>query len=474
MYFLELFLVKKMRDFSIIVAATQNGGIGWKNRIPWSIKRDMEEFKRITWDSKEDFQNAVIMGRKTWESIPEKYRPLPGRFNIVLSRVKEPPKIDGIGQCKNLKEAFILIESMSNIDAIFVIGGSSLYTEAMESYYCKKIYLTNIYKEYPCCDTFFTPINTSKFELIQVGHIQHERDIDFQFVCYERRHDEYQYLDLVKNILISGNEKNDRTGTGTLSHFGKMMRYSLRDGVIPLFTTKEVHWRGIVEELLWFIKGSTDSKELSKKRIKIWDGNGSRDALDKLGFQDREVGDLGPIYGHQFRHFGAPYIDCHTDYSGQGVDQLSDVINKIKTNPNDRRMLVCSWNPIDLPKMALPPCHVLFQFYVVDGELSCCMYQRSCDLGLGAPFNIASYSLLTAMIAHVCNLQPGDFIHFMGDTHVYKNHIEPLKEQLLRKPRLFPKLRINPEKNSIDDFVFEDFQLIGYDPHPKIKMEMSV
>ncbi len=452
-----------MRDFSIIVAATQAGGIGLQNSIPWSIKQDKENFKRITCDAKEGLQNAVIMGRKTWESIPEKFRPLPNRFNIVLSR----------GQCKNLKEAFIEIENRTDIDKIFVIGGASLYAEAMESPYCKSIYFTTVFKKYDC-DTFIPQVNTSKFEFEHTGPIQQEKDISFQFISYTRRHEEYQYLDLVANTMLIGNQKGDRTGTGTLSHFGKTMRYSLRDSIIPLFTTKDVFWRGVVEELLWFIKGCTDSKELNNKRVKIWNANGSREFLDKCGFTNRETGDLGPIYSHQWRHYGARYKDCHSDYSNQGIDQLAEVIKTIQSNPNDRRMIVCSWNPIDLPKMALPPCHALFQFYVCNGELSCCMYQRSADLLIGIPFNVASYSLLTAMIAHVCNLQCGDFIHFMGDTHVYNNHFEGAKEQLLRKPKPFPRLVINPEKKNIDDFVFEDFQLIGYDPHPKIKMEMAV
>nr|XP_021135825.1 thymidylate synthase [Columba livia] len=242
----------------------------------------------------------------------------------------------------------------------------------------------------------------------------------------------------------------------------------------PLLTTKRVFWKGVLEELLWFIKGSTNAKELSAKGVKIWDANGSREFLDKQGFSSREEGDLGPVYGFQWRHFGAEYKDMHTDYSNQGVDQLQKVIETIKTNPDDRRIIMCAWNPKDISLMALPPCHALCQFYVVNGELSCQLYQRSGDMGLGVPFNIASYSLLTYMIAHVTGLKPGEFIHTLGDAHVYLNHVEPLKVQLQREPRPFPKLRILRKVEDISDFKAEDFQIEDYNPHPPIKMEMAV
>lgn len=287
-------------------------------------------------------------------------------------------------------------------------------------------------------------------------------------------HDEYQYLDLIETIIKRGNKKGDRTGVGTLSIFGAQMRFSLRNDVFPLLTTKRVFMRGITEELLWFIRGSTNARELQEKKVNIWDGNSSRQFLDSMGFTDREEGDLGPVYGFQWRHFGAEYKDMFTDYSNQGIDQLAEVIEKIKTRPDDRRILMCAWNPIDVPKMALPPCHCLVQFYVANGELSCQLYQRSADMGLGVPFNIASYALLTYMIAHVTNLKPGDFIHSLGDTHVYSNHVSALEEQIKRQPRPFPKLKIKRKVSNIEDFKYEDFELEGYNPHPKIEMMMAV
>ncbi|AIU39596.1 thymidylate synthase [Equid gammaherpesvirus 5] len=286
-------------------------------------------------------------------------------------------------------------------------------------------------------------------------------------------HNEHQYLNTVREILENGTRREDRTGTGTLSVFGDQARYSLRDQ-FPLLTTKRVFWRGVLEELLWFIRGSTDSKELSAKGVGIWDAHGSPEFLKRAGFSHRKPGDLGPVYGFQWRHFGARYVDCGTNYGGQGVDQLRWVIEEIKRNPESRRLVVSAWNPADLPAMALPPCHILCQFYVADGELSCQLYQRSGDMGLGVPFNIASYSLLTYMVAHVTGLKPGDFVHTLGDAHVYLNHVEPLKIQLARNPRPFPKLKILRRVEDIDDFRAEDFALEGYHPHPSIPMALAV
>ncbi|XP_033751747.1 thymidylate synthase-like [Pecten maximus] len=292
-------------------------------------------------------------------------------------------------------------------------------------------------------------------------------------VSRKKRHDEEHYLDAIQQILDNGTRKSNRTGTDALSIFGMQMRYNLRED-FPLLTTKKVFWRGVAEELIWFIQGCTNGNKLKEKKIRIWDANGSKEFLSKLGLGHREEGDLGPVYGFQWRHFGAEYKDMHADYTGQGVDQLKDVIHKIKTNPDDRRIIMSAWNPPDLPKMALPPCHAFVQFYVANGELSCQLYQRSADMGLGVPFNIASYALLTYMIAHVTDLKPGDFVHTLGDAHVYVNHIEPLKEQLAREPKPFPKLVIKRKVEDIDDFKFEDFEIVDYKPHPKITMEMAV
>lgn len=262
-----------------------------------------------------------------------------------------------------------------------------------------------------------------------------------------------QYLELCEHILENGVKKNDRTGTGTISVFGHQMRFDLQEG-FPLLTTKKVFLKGIIYELLWFLKGDTNIKYLQDHGVHIWDE-----------WAD-ENGNLGPVYGHQWRSWGTK--------DGRTIDQISNVIEQIKTNPDSRRLIVSAWNVGELDEMALPPCHTLFQFYVANGKLSCQLYQRSADVFLGLPFNIASYSLLTMMVAHVCGLQPGEFIHTTGDTHIYLNHIEQIKTQLQRTPRKLPTMKLNPEVKNIFDFEYEDFILEGYDPHPPIKGEVSV
>jgi len=263
----------------------------------------------------------------------------------------------------------------------------------------------------------------------------------------------HQYLDLLQHILEEGVRKEDRTGTGTLSVFGYQMRFDLEKG-FPALTTKKLHLRSIIHELLWFLKGDTSIRYLNENGVSIWD-----DWAD-------ESGDLGPVYGYQWRSW--------PDRDGGSIDQIADIIDQIKHNPNSRRMIVCAWNVGDIHKMALPPCHCLFQFYVADGRLSCQLYQRSADTFLGVPFNIASYSLLTMMIAQVCNLAPGEFVHTFGDAHLYTNHIEQAQLQLEREPKRIPRMIINPQVNSIFDFKFDDIKLVNYNPHPHIKAPISV
>ena len=272
-----------------------------------------------------------------------------------------------------------------------------------------------------------------------------------------------QYLDLLEHVLDKGVQKQDRTGTGTISVFGYQMRFNLQEG-FPVMTTKKLHLRSIIHELLWFLQGDTNIKYLNDNKVSIWNE-----------WAD-EKGDLGPVYGAQWRN-----------WNNDGIDQISDIINLINTNPDSRRMIVAAWNPSVLPetgksftesvaegRAALPPCHAFFQFYVADGKLSCQMYQRSCDIFLGVPFNIASYALLTQMMAQVTNLIPGEFVHTLGDAHIYLNHIDQVKLQLTREPFPLPEMKINPKVKSIFDFKFEDFELVGYQSHPHIKGEISV
>jgi len=286
-------------------------------------------------------------------------------------------------------------------------------------------------------------------------------------------HEEYQYLNIVKDIIETGVQRDDRTKVGTLSKFGCNLRFSLKNG-FPLLTTKRVYWKGVVEELLFFIKGDTNSKNLEEKDVNIWKDNTDRKFLDNNGFEDREEGDMGPIYGFQWRHWGAEYTDMNADYENQGIDQLKECIKLIKKDPISRRILISTWNVSDLKKMVLSPCHVIIQFYVANNELSCLMYQRSVDCGLGLPFNIASYALLTHIISHITGLNLGDLIITTGDTHVYLNHIEQLKLQISREPRPFPKLVIKCEPKEIEKYTIDDFNLLDYNPHKKIEMQMAV
>jgi len=262
-----------------------------------------------------------------------------------------------------------------------------------------------------------------------------------------------QYLDLLDHVLNHGVKKEDRTGTGTISTFGYQMRFNLEDG-FPLLTTKKLHLKSIVYELLWFLNGDTNIKYLNEHKVRIWDEWAN------------ENGDLGNIYGYQWRSWPAP--------NGESIDQISQIIDSIKNNPNSRRHIVSAWNVADLENMALPPCHILFQFYVADGKLSLQLYQRSADIFLGVPFNIASYAMLLKMVAQATGLKPFEFIHTLGDAHIYLNHIEQVKLQLTREPRKLPNLKINPDKKNIFDFEFDDFVLENYDPHPHIKGAISV
>lgn len=262
-----------------------------------------------------------------------------------------------------------------------------------------------------------------------------------------------QYHKLLEHILENGTEKGDRTGTGTISTFGYQMRFDLSKG-FPVLTTKKLHLRSIIHELLWFLKGDTNIAYLKENGVRIWDE-----------WAD-ESGDLGPVYGYQWRSWPNP--------DGTHTDQIKKLVEGIKNNPNSRRHIVSAWNPSFIDEMALPPCHCLFQFYVSEGKLSCQLYQRSADTFLGVPFNIASYALLTYMIAQVCDLEPGEFVHTFGDVHLYKNHLDQAREQLTREPRPLPTMKINPEVKDLFDFKFEDFELVGYDPHPHIKAAVSV
>lgn len=510
-------------EFAVVVAAAmRTRGIGRQNAMPWRLAPDMAFFKQLTRSTIDaEKRNAVVMGRKTWTSIPSKMRPLADRLNVVITANPnaraEFDIPDAVLVVSSLDEALATLcadEHSEALESVYVIGGASIYEEALKfPRLCTRVHLTEVSPAPPAplqesngataaaaadaaakpdeaadpfgCDTFFPALDDAAWKLDKAGPLKTDGKLSYRFLSYvpsspgaaptasAGAHEEYQYLNLVRDVIQNGVARGDRTGTGTLSKFGVQMRFSLRES-FPLLTTKRVFWRGVAEELLWFVSGDTSAKTLQDKGIKIWDGNSARSYLDSIGLTEREEGDLGPVYGWQWRHFGAQYVDMHTDYTGQGVDQLAEVVHKIKNNPNDRRIIMSAWNPADLKKMALPPCHMFAQFYVANGELSCQMYQRSADLGLGVPFNIASYALLTCLLAHVCGLKRGDFVHVLGDAHVYSNHVDALQEQLRREPRVFPQLHINERVTSIDGCTFDDLTISGYSPHGKIAMDMAV
>jgi dihydrofolate reductase/thymidylate synthase len=500
-----MLISKDMAATAIVAASSVNRGIGMGGDLPWKLPGDLKHFARVTMGHKDTNaaasaasaspksttaslhkQNAVIMGRNTWNSIPEKFRPLKGRTNVVLTSSQGGLQVpEEVLIANSLENAWQQLALREDLGEIFVIGGQQVYQQALEQNYVHKIVLTQVDTPPDMqFDTFFPDVFASKeWKLLlpqeNSEEIYTENNLTYKFLTYVKpNREERQYLDLIQNIIDHGVVRGDRTGTGTKSIFGAQMRFNLRNGQLPLLTTKKTFWRGVAEELLWFISGSTNANELAAKNIHIWDGNGSKEFLQSRGLGHREQGDLGPVYGFQWRHFGAHYVDMHTDYTGQGVDQLQQCIDKIINNPEDRRILMSAWNPSALDEMALPPCHLLCQFFVdtSTNELSCQLYQRSADMGLGVPFNIASYALLTHLMAHVTGRKPGELVHTLGDAHVYLNHIEPLQEQLQREPRPFPKLVIDdPENNkTIDDFKYEDLHVLGYNPHKAISMKMAV
>ena len=442
------------------------------------------------------------MGYKTWLSIPESKRPLKDRLNIVLSRNHSIEETSDIKLCRSLSEAFTYTKELKG--EIFIIGGSQIFNECCKSEYYQdlyKIYVTKFDDNYhPRDSTHSFPIQLFKnmkcvetsdkiHEICTRPHIDNQpksflqeylsetytKSITFTFNIYQNLNtintDEYQYLNLLEKILKEGIITNSRN-SAVLSTFGERMIFDLSES-FPLLTTKRVGYKTVLRELLWFINGSTSNQLLTDKNVHIWSQNSSKEFLESRGL-DYEEGDLGPVYGFQWRHFGAEYINCNSDYSGKGKDQLKYVIDTIRNEPNSRRIIMSAWNPVDLDKMALPPCHVMCQFNVdtKNKRLDCQLYQRSGDMFLGVPFNIASYSFLTYIIAKITGYKPGKLIHILGDTHIYDSHIEAVKTQIKRIPYAFPKLTISDELNDIDNITEEYFKLDDYNFHDKISAPM--
>ena len=493
------------KRISAIFASTQNLGVGRHNRLPWArAQEDMRRFRKITSQTSDPLkQNAVLMGYRTFESMDSK--PLPKRLNVVLTSRAEKMKgleTDGLKFAKSMEDAVRLCDESAGVEKVFVMGGGQIYNEFFKSVkqervqdlYWSLLKLGDRVETDTRLDKKLLHRLISKMRYVNRATMRTKAELwtgesaDFDMETYRysvdppsakdlelfpQAHPEQQYLDLLKE-LRTAQVFSDRTGVGTRQKFGHMFRFDVGES-FPLLTTKTVHFHSIVEELLWFLRGSTHNAELQAKGVKIWNGNSSKAFLESRGLPYEE-GDLGPIYGFQWRHFGAEYSSYDADYSGKGKDQLRWVIEEMKSNPDSRRLIVSAWNPPHLDQMALPPCHVLFQFNVEAGKLNMSMYQRSADVGLGVPFNIASYAALLCIVADFVGLKRGTLVHFIGCAHIYLNHLDMLEKQQVRAPYPFPELEISPQspRGFIDEYTAEDIKLKHYLSHETLKMKMAV
>lgn len=469
--------------FTLILATDDKQGIAKNNQIPWNIPEDLQFFKRTTEG------HFVIMGRKTYQTLPTKNRPLSNRINVVITTTMEEKCHDegcmvfsSVNACINY---FSTAQNHQN-KKLFVIGGESLYKQFLATGYVKDVYHSKIQENHKC-DQFFdtTNIRFDNYKILAMwpwGHIAH-----FTIYNHEGNPEEQAILDLMKKIITRGNKRGDRTGTGTMSVFSHELRFDLSNGHIPMMTTRPLSLRIIFEELMWILRGQTDNRILQDKKIHIWDDNTTQGFIDKQKLPYRE-GDIGPSYGWQMRRFGEDYpgisnqvgsiqtcdkTEPSSDYK-PGFDQLNHVINLLRNNPESRRIVINLWNPSQVKKMTLPPCVYGYQFYVTDGRLSCKMIQRSSDIALAGSHNCAAGALFVRLLCSVTGLKPGELIWSPADTHIYLNQINAVRVQIERKPTKFPLLEVTaPDSGVITDFKYSNLKLINYNPQPKIKFEMN-
>ena len=483
-----------MVKLNLVVSINQNNLIGINNDLLITSKEDLKNFYKITTGSyPEGNKNIVIMGYNTWLSIPEQNRPLKNRMNIILT-MNHKDKIEESENVRVFDSLFDVLDwcNTNETGRVFIIGGESLYRQCYLQHLNKinTIYLTKFMDNYECeseedsksfpheilFETELLHKNVTKTECqVYLNKKYIPKVLETHYLIYQRvnkiNRGELQYMNSIKDILKEGSVETTRNGK-TISQFGGKMVFSMKDG-FPLLTTKKMGYKTILRELLWFIKGSTSNQELLDKNVHIWSQNSSREFLDSRGLKYEE-GDLGPVYGFQWRHSGAEYVDSRTDYTGKGIDQLQNVIDLIKNEPQSRRIIMNSWNPPDLDKMALPPCHVMCQFNVNTEKqtLDCQLYQRSADMFLGVPFNIASYAFLLHIIANITGYIPGKLIHILGDTHIYEQHYEAVTKQLGRVPVDFPQLIIKDPISNIDSLNEDMFEIINYNSYDKITAPM--
>lgn len=476
--------------------------IGHNGHLPWYIPADMKFFQALTTSSdsqNENAKNIVIMGRKTWESIPDTNRPLKNRINIILTNdagyqdtVKDKQDTytttwEHILQLITTGKGFgeFCIDNKCEPGKLFLIGGNEIYKLALESQLVSHIYATEIYNFTGSYDTQLIKFNDSHH--CYASPFLESNSFQYRHIVYSlesglaphANREELNYLHLMKEIITDGATNNDRTGVGTMSLFGQMLKYNLRD-TFPISTTKRLFFRAVFEELQLYLSGKTDNNILQQKNIHIWDGNTSREFLDKRGLSHYKEGDMGQTYGFNMRHYGGQYKGCQEEYpDGYGYDQLANVINLIKTDPYSRRIIIDLWDPANIDKAALPSCLCKYQFNVnvAKKELNLAIYLRSSDYFLANNWNTCTGALFVHMLCNLegIDLTPGDLTVFMGDAHIYKSHLEQVNINLAREPYPFPKLSVKGgRKSSITDFKFEDLELVGYKAYPNIKADMAV
>lgn len=494
-----------MKKIIGITCVASNRAIGSNNNLIFNLKNDMNFFRKTTLSVDNKLkQNAIIMGRKTYDSIGKKA--LPDRVNCVISNSLFDKNYDYISHSNNItffsniELCLTNLHSRNDIENIFVIGGERIYKYFMDKNLYDELYISYVSNPiikhgdsfFPFIDfTLYYNVSLLSNEIIDCGTNKYDYSIYkikktgvknylnispiylFIQVMSENK-SEYQYLNLIQKVLNEGTLRKTRN-SNTISLFSEKMTFDISES-FPLLTTKRVYFKGILKELLWFINARTDSKELEKDNVNIWKSNSSREYLDSIGLVSNREGDCGPIYGFQWRHFNAEYKGPDHDYTGKGFDQLANIVYLIKNDPSSRRMFMSGWNPCQLNQMALPPCHVSYQFYVreIDNKkyLDCMMYQRSGDLFLGVPFNIASTSLLVYILSNICDIHPGKIDIVIGDAHIYENHKKQILTQLNRIPGNFPKLFINKKLKSLEDLSYDDVVLENYNPQETIKADM--
>lgn len=477
--------------FCVIAACEKNGGIGKQGAIPWRSSIDMNYFRNVT-QGVGGIKNILVMGRCTFESVGSKNLGN-GRLTVVLSHEEHEFEDKDIicynGSLNPVDVKDFLLRAFPSvvIGTVYYCGGQTIYEQALVyAPLFDSFLVTQLDISVSDCDRYFDlNLLHKKCSLCKSSYFEGKQEPSGTFMYYVpscmntmeigSNVEEICYLKLCKNILLEGQKRDDRTGVGTYSLFGQRLEFSLRNGVLPCLTSKKLALKTVIKELLWFISGSTNSKSLEDNGVKIWTGNTSREFLDKRGLTDLQEGDIGAGYGFQWRHFGADYKGMDASYDGEGIDQISEIVNLIKNDPFSRRIILTAWNPAALSRMALPPCHMMAQFYVTsDGHLECQMYQRSCDIFLGVPFNIMSYALLTHMLAHVCGLKASKLVMCFGDTHIYQNHIDQVMLQLRNVPKSFPTLIMSDEVKSIFDFNLEHITVKNYESYQAIRAPMAV